>query len=649
MNYLKDLNPEQYKAVTASLSPVCVIASAGSGKTKTLTARIQHYIDLGEAPRGIWACTFTKKAAANMKERLIKNGVDPITVNKLKIGTLHSLSYWILRQFYKNYHPSKEINVVPDMGVWTFLDKLIKKHDLRTRDKKAIISYISINKLNELSPDIIYEYIKPLLHQGFTEKNSTEVAYWKAYKEYEIYLNSNNYIDFSDMLYKTWKILKNESYEPFNKKIRKQVKHLLVDEFQDTNRVSYSLYKLLSQDTNSVYIVGDRRQAIYSFQGSSHTFFDEFIKDFNPNIIELTTNYRSSKTIVETSNVFMKSLNLPNLSNADTPNDIGFPVRGFYSINETQEAQNITNLVDQLVESGDFGYSDIAILYRVNAQAIPITDHFISKKIPHIVYSKGGYFKRREIRQVVAYLKAMVMPTKLTHKDIRLIMNAPLRYIKGVTIDLIEALKGDSFIEKMSNVHSLNTNDFQKKQVYDFYMDIKRSHSRFMRNEFQNTQVAILSILRDFKLEDYFKTEQLDESTDADEDKTLNIDVLMTISERYTSIEEFIIHAESMQHKKQDESEDNKVKLLTMHSSKGMEFPVVIIAGFCSRFHPLYRASSSDDYEEEKRVAYVGITRAEKRMYISTIYQNYSRFKVSPSTYISDMGISKDNFATGLF
>lgn len=642
---LSTLNEEQRQAVTHMHGPCAVIANPGSGKTRVMVYRIMHLLEQGVLPSRIWACTFTKKSANELRERLLKLYGDG--AEEINVTTLHSTAYSVLKKFENNAH--SRVKIVTPFDVWMFFDRIIKANPkYKCKDIKRVISFISYQKLELRRSGEVKEHLKEFLEDE--EKNLYNCPWhclYEYYRLYELWLKENHFVDFSDMLMKTYYHLSDPKKAARVKAIVDRFDYLLVDEAQDANKASYEIYRILGSKFNNVMFCGDPKQSIYSFQGSSYSYLYDFMKA-GARLIELPLNYRSTKTIIDHSNKLIQRDPFFAKSETVTINEAGNPVSVFSSQNEQDEATSIADAVERLVANHGYELKDIAILYRVNAQAIPISNEFEVRGIPYSINVKNSFYKRAEIKKVVAYIKILIDPTSASFEDFMLIYNCPTRYIKSVTM---KALNDDEY----NNFWEAMTNTVDQLSDWSQIKNVKNLINTVVEGSVAVQGFATVDVL-DYVLENcgFRSWLEKDEVTSdegdgkGEDDKHMNVEVLRVACLYRPNPETFVSYATEQAGITNHVSPPNSVKLMSMHGSKGLEFPVVIIAGVCDRMMPYYRAHEDGDTTEERRVAYVGVTRAQKQLFMSCIAEKYGRFKVFPSPYMYDMKLSIPSPSEGL-
>lgn len=655
MRDLSRFNANQIEAIKHREGPVAVIASAGSGKTASVVERILTLIDEDVDPSHIFACTFTKKAAEEMKTRLIREIGEK--GEYVRVSTLHSFCYQLLKKYYARTQPGYKLNLVNNGQLWIYLGKLIKDEDTIIKDIKWFLMEVARQKLNTISPQEYFAQIpaeKKLPNYPLDHTQDRQLCFHFLYKKYEAFLKTYGYIDYADMLYKVYLIFKDEANEKFISGIQDRIKFMMVDEFQDTNRISFYIYKRLIEKTNNFMVVGDPRQAIYSFQGADSSIIHEFVKEMNARVIELPKNYRSSEVIVEHANkLISNSTELSQLTPTIPHKKGGEQVTVMCTDNDIMEAIHVTNKITELVNDYGYSYNDIAVLYRVHSQSLPLLDQFLVNKVPYRLYSNHSIFERKELKVILAYLKAIAKPNELTKTGYWELANNPLRYIKKSSFEEIEDAYDsgvdDSFWEALLNYEEAL--DYkQAKCVGNLVYDIRKGQRYFRGNPDATTRSLIEFVLHQLKVKDWFESGDgvnADiETASGDEDRELNLNVLFTMAEKYKNVEDFLLFVDGLSKGDKKTDEDDKkrdaVHMLSLHRSKGLEFPVVFIIGMCSRTMPFYKAVEEGNVDEERRLAYVGVTRAEKKLFVSNIKGRLGRFHVEPSFFIQELGLTNE-------
>ena len=596
---LENLNKEQLEAVKAVDGPVMVFAGAGTGKTRALTARIAYMIqEKNIMPYNILAITFTKKATNEMRERVSKIVGDK--AKYINISTIHALCAKILRMGIEAIGYKKDFEIIDDEDALKVINEIYKTENI---DRKYFTPKAALN--------IIGNYKIKDNYKLFALQE-------KIYNSYQKYLKEHNLVDFEDLLVLTKEVLLKD--QKFLKHLQDKYQYILVDEFQDTNPIQYEIVKMLAGDKQNLFVVGDDDQSIFSFTGATvdnmYMFLDDFPKSQK---IILDQNYRSSNMILKGANSVIN-----NNSNREKKSLKGQNEGSFSDvvINEAyyfeDEARYVASEIKTLVKNG-YDYRDIAVIYRNNVISRNFELAFIENKIPYTVYGGVSYLKRREIKDIVSYLKFIIDSENITH--FKRIINQPARGIGDKTIDKVLEImieKEVSLFEAITLAQiaspSAKTNalqefkmmilDFQEKinelslqEFYD-YLLTKTGYLEMAKQEDQDNETNRVGNLEEFK-SILLKVE----SNFLDEDLT-NVEKLKR------SFDEIILD-ESLGDK------DNKkgVVLSTIHSVKGLEFDVVFVTALEEGIFPALRDDS--DIEEERRIAYVAFTRAKKRIYLT--------------------------------
>lgn len=596
------LNSEQIKAARHKTGPAVVLAGPGSGKTRVLTSRIANLIDENIAnPSEIMAITFTNKAAKEMKER-----VQVIAGDKAPswIGTFHSTCSKILRIDGEIIDIPKTYNIYDTDDSVSLIKKI--EDELHIDSKKThpmdVLASISSAK-QELIDEFEYDSYK----QGsFQDK----VA--RIYKIYQKRLKRSGALDFSDLISKTVELFNNNKIK---EKYNSRFKFILVDEYQDTNRAQYILTKLLAGKSENIFVVGDMSQAIYSWRGADYRNINNFIKNFpKSTTYNLEQNYRSTQTIIEAS----KSLIKNNQNNINlglwTDNSKGEKIVIYPAFSEKDEANYICKVI---LESG-INYNSIAVLYRTNAQSRSIEDAFIKYNIPYKIYGGLKFYARREVKDIVSFLKVIANPKD--EVSWARIINIPPKGIGKVTFDKIR--KNEFDLEEISN----------KTKI-----DFKKLHEISSTTP---TAKLIDLILGQTKYIQYL--ENTNEEKDKIEARIENIQELKTVANELENLTEFL-ESVSLFEDNEDKNEVglSKVTLMTVHSAKGLEFDMVVIAGLEEGIFPHSRSiNEREKLEEERRLCYVAITRAKTKLVIThaTKREFFGRTSFNPvSRFVSEI------------
>lgn len=624
MSHLEGLNPQQIEAVKHMEDPCLVLASAGSGKTKVLTCRIVNLIEEGVKPSNILAVTFTKKATEEMRDR-IKNMIG-IDAEELHMGTFHSICYGIVREYWQEKGIASR-DLAPEWWIKKTIQDLIKKNYLDS-DPKSIISFISTQRNNLIPPEGVFQY-------NFSS-DYIEEKYRKIYKAYISEKNKENKIDFDDMLYMAHQILRDN--DDILERYRSIYKYILVDEFQDTNHSQHEILKMLAGEHRNLFVVGDDLQSLYSFTSANVEIILNFPDIWRAKTVILEKNYRSTKNIVDWSNklvTFNKNQH-DKTSTANKP-ELQDPVF-FESFDEEEEAKQI---VEEIIALNDQGkrYDDIAILYRTNAQSRALEEELMKSKLPYIVYGSMNFYKRKEIKDMIAFIMLAIDPDN--DEAFERVFNVPNRYLGKAFINKLkeDSIRiGEPLFETLMSTGI--TREWKFKGAKQFIDIVNSIHSRY--KEDSNPMSLIQHIIQKTGYLEWLALEDTNINAE-DSERINNVNSFMYSAKKFETTESFLMYIDLMQNQnKKDDDAKNKIKLMTIHKSKGLEFPIVFVAGTSDGLLPHFRAESSREIEEERRVMYVAMTRAEEMLYISSIdwYQNRQTLG---TTFVSELLKEENN------
>lgn len=602
---MQGLNEKQKEAVAHTGSPLLVLAGAGSGKTRVLTHRAAWLIEKnGEDPGAIILLTFTNKAALEMKNRIEK------LTNKLPYfaGTFHSFCVHLLRADGHN------IGIGSDFTIYDTNDQKEALKDIFADMNLSTDSYNPGSILNIIS-DAKNQMITPLQYGELAQSDFQDKVF-SIYTKYEKYLNETEALDFDDLLLKTVKLF--SQTKEVKKKWQKKLKQILVDEWQDTNRVQYKLTKLLLGKRNHITAVGDASQSIYGWRGADHKNINYLIDDYpNIKVVNLEQNYRSTQNILSAANAIISKNSGHPILDLWTKNGSGERIKLYKSENGFEEGRYVTRKVDELVRTG-YRHSDIAILYRTNAQSRILEEALIHAGIPYKIVGGLRFYDRAEIKDLVCYLRLLVKP-----KD------------------------------KVSQKRALKIGKRRYEKFLQFYETVKNKLDKYTSLELLDNIVAKTDYLAKYKRESEENYAKLE-----------NIKELRSVAQEFTSINDFLenIALVSMEQGSSNSLSKNKlfknehVTLMTLHAAKGLEFPVVFVVGLEEGLFPHSRSLfDTNQLEEERRLCYVGITRAKEILFLTyadrRIYFG-KRTTNPPSRFLSDIPEdllnTMDNFGSGL-
>lgn len=605
---LELLNKEQKEAVLTLNGPLQILAGAGSGKTRVITYRIAKLIENGIYPGEILALTFTNKAAKEMKTRLedlLNNDV-----NSMWIGTFHSMCLRILRRYIDRLGYTNNFVIYDSYDQTTLLKECMKQANVISDTMKpAYFSSVISNAKDELISPTKYE-------EKYAIDTKTKFVA-KVYKLYQTKLKKANAVDFDDIIVLTIKLLKeNKDILDF---YQDKFKHILVDEYQDSNHAQYILINLLAQKNRNLCVVGDDDQSIYGWRGADIRNILEFEHDYSDaKIIKLERNYRSTNMILNAANSVIEK-NLGRKSKklwTDKVSDVKVEIKKNYG--DKDEALFVAQEIYKLTSINNYKFSDIAILYRTNVQSRLIEENLLKKNIPYNIYGGLKFYDRKEIKDILAYLKVISNPTD----DIALkrIINVPKRGIGAKTIEKIQNkadVTGEALYSAMIELDSIDFSSKLKNTLRNFVIQINSFRSM---TEIIPTSELIEKIIENTKYLTEFENEgEIEVQTRQD-----NINELIAVSKEYEKnnpekkLSDFL--TEISLSSDIDKMQDNEdiVTLMTVHSAKGLEFPIVFLVGMEEGVFPISRATMNDSQlEEERRLCYVGMTRAEEKLYLT--------------------------------
>ena len=605
---LQGLNDKQYLAVTSTEGPCLVIAGAGSGKTKVLTHKIAYLIqEKNIKPWEILAITFTNKAANEMKER-INNLIGDLS-NDMWVGTFHSICVRILRRNIEKIGYDSSFIIFDTSDQKTLIKQCMK--DLQIDDKmfteKGVQAEISNAKNEMLEPD---QY--SLRAKGDFRKEKIAMVY----ELYQRRLRENNSIDFDDIINFTIKIF--EQNDDTLDYYASKFKYVLVDEYQDTNKSQFTLVKMLAKVNGNITVVGDNDQGIYSFRGADISNILNFEKDFaGTKIIKLEQNYRCTGNILKVANSVIKNNETKYEKKLWTENEIGNLPRIYSADNEYDEGSYIVEQIESLQRKEGYSFSDFSVLYRMNTQSRAIEDILRREGIPYKIVGGLKFYERKEIKDIIAYLR--LIHNQSDNLSLTRIINEPKRGIGKTSLDNVMTLSNENGISmyeiiKSANEYGLNRVYLNSREFINVMEELIAQKDKMPISEF------IKLVL---KKTGYTKTLK-DENTLEAENRIENLEEFLTVAMEFekesadNTLQDFL---EGMTLSSDIDNVDDtqeSVTLMTLHSAKGLEFPVVFLVGMEEGIFPGYRSTMEPkELEEERRLCYVGITRAKKDLFLT--------------------------------
>ena len=629
---LTGLNKEQQQAVQHTEGPLLILAGAGSGKTKVLTVRIAHLLAQGVNPYEILAITFTNKAAKEMKSRV--EGLVGDVANRIWLSTFHSFCAKFLRFELDNFLGYNSNFTIYDTSDSQAVIKAALKA-LNLDDKYypvgAMIAAISDAKNKLLFASDFRKQARDFYQQKVAD----------VYEYYERELRKNNALDFDDLLLVAVKLL--QSNEALLDKYSKRFRYVMIDEYQDTNHAQYLLAKLLASHWKNIAVVGDADQSIYAWRGADIQNILDFEKDYpNCTSIKLEQNYRSTKIILDAANAVIENNEGRPKKNLWTDKTEGAKIQHFTAQSEHEEAAFIGDTIAKKHDIHGIPYGDMAILYRTNAQSRVLEEALIKRALPYIMVGGTKFYDRKEIKDVLAYLRVLYNP----FDDLSLlrIINVPKRSIGATTVAKLQdyaRANGTSLFMTLTQLHLVDSIKGKTKEKLEEFGILIFTLVAEMEDR------TVLDILESI-LDRTGYLAQLEESTDPqDQARAENIGELLSVAKDFQdtnpsgTVEDFLEQVALVNDVDSFEQEESKVTLMTLHAAKGLEFPIVFLGGLEEGLFPHSRTlMNPEEVEEERRLAYVGITRAEKELYISnattrTVFGRTSSYL--PSRFIDEI------------
>ncbi len=627
---LEGLNEAQKNAVITTEGPVMAIAGAGSGKTNVLTRRIAHLIfNLGIPKEQILAITFTNKAANEMKSRLAGLlGFSYMNTRDMWVSTFHSMCSRILRQHIDRLGYQTTFQIIDDDDVTQLIKAIAKEAgiDVKLIPPKQLKTYILNIKADESLLDDLKE--SPL-----------KDALIKVYPLYQKRLKENNLVDFEDLMILTIRLL--EKHEDIKAFYQGQFQYILVDEFQDTNNLQYRLIKLLTNKKQNVFIVGDEDQSIYAFRGANIENIRKFKREYkNPAIILLEQNYRSTNTILNAANQIISQNKNRIEKNLFSKRGDGKPITLFKGYNHRDEVDFVAETIKELSRHG-YSYDDIAVLYRTNNMSRVFEDVFMRRKLPYKIIGNMSFFKRKEIKDMVAYLRLIINP----HDDYSMsrVINEPRR---GIGAKTMERLHDFSQSYDLSYYEAI---DADRLPLGNGPVKKLKAFKCLIKNLIKTLEQANFNTLIDDLLNEsgYKAMLEHDDMGDVRFENILELKTMFKENEQLMEAADqktllmYILEDIALKSQEDEETEEKSVTLMTLHSAKGLEFPVVFIVGVEQGLFPLHRSMENPkELAEERRLMYVGITRAMDRLYFTNAKerQHYGEYVNNPdSMFIKDI------------
>ncbi len=628
-NYLDELNEEQKSAVISTEGPVMVIAGPGSGKTRVLTYRIAYLIDQGIAPWEILALTFTNKAAKEMKERIER--VVGRSAYKVWAGTFHSIFARILRVEAEKIGYTNNFTIYDTDDTKSLLNRLIKEMglDKNVYNVGAVRTRISSAKSNVISP-IIYTKTPELLEQ---DKVNRMPLIYKIYEKYVARCHRSGAMDFDDLLYQLFKLLYLNK-DHVREKYQRMFRYILVDEFQDTNFLQYSILKLLVNYPNSprnICVVGDDAQSIYAFRGATLQNIFDFQEDFSDlKVFKLEQNYRSTQFIVKAANEVITYNKNQIEKDLWTTLTEGQRIKVIRAMNDTEEGRRVADSILEQKNRYHFQNLEIAILYRTNAQSRIFEEHLRRYNIPYRVFGGLSFYQRKEIKDMIAYMRLAVNP----HDDeaFRRVINYPKRGIGQSTMDKVIAFANENNLSLWQAMQAYDLPTRTKSSAHQFFQIILNASKKAHESD-ANATVAylakssgIINLLKaENSIEGLSRLENVNALLDGVAEFVENDEIIDDQETLDKSLATYLQHISLLTDMDTDDGQKDYVSLMSVHAAKGLEFKSVFVVGLEENLFPSYLSlSSPEQIEEERRLFYVAITRAKNFL---TLSYSHSRFQ----------------------
>lgn len=626
---LDTLNPAQREAVEKTEGPVLILAGAGSGKTRVLTTRIGHLIeDKGVQPANILAITFTNKAANEMRER-VEETLDS-DASDMWISTFHSCCVRILRKDINRIGYNRSFVIYDSADQVTLVKDCLKELNLNDKifEPKMIINTISGAK------DKLYDP-KQFKAMHMNDNKMSKIA--DVYALYQDRLKRNSALDFDDLIFKTVELLKSD--KEVLDYYRNRFKYIMVDEYQDTSKAQYELIKILARDHQNICVVGDDDQSIYGWRGADIRNILEFEKDYDDvHVVKLEQNYRSTQIILDAANTVISNNIERKRKKLWSEKKDGELIKIQVAQDEIEESDFVADMIAKISREQNRSYKDFAVLYRANAQSRSVEDALNRSQIPYNIYGGTKFYERKEIKDLIAYLRVIQNPQD--DISIKRIINVPRRGIGLRTIEKIEDranLKQESIYSVLIDIETNSDISTKARNNISEFVDNVIGTLRTMRDVYPVSKL-IEKVIESIDYYGYIDELYKGNKEEAEERKD-NVKEFISVAMEFEQISEekdleTFLTGVALTSESSEEGEIDKVSLMTIHTSKGLEFPVVFIVGMEDGLFPIARAVRSmndSEIEEERRLCYVGITRAKEILYLTLTQKRTLYGKTNPS------------------
>ena len=592
---LTGLNDKQQEAVLYNEGPLLIIAGAGAGKTKTLTTKIAYLIEeLGVSPYNILAITFTNKAAKEMKDRI--DGLIGTVAKKIQVSTFHSFGLKLLRENYEILGYTSNFLIMDSDDSLTVVKKIIKDMNLDPKiyNPRAIRNKISSCKNELMSPEAFDKFVASEYDQVVKD----------VYEKYDKKLKQNNSVDFDDLLILPIELFR--KHPDVLEKYQNLYQYLLIDEYQDTNEAQYKLTKMISAKSRLITCVGDDSQSIYSFRGANYKNILNFEKDYpDAKTILLEQNYRSTSNILDAANQVIRNNKMKKEKNLWTARGVGEKIKYYRAYNERDEAQYVIRKIKELTNKG-VEYQDMAVLYRTNAQSRVLEEEMLKENLPYRVIGSFYFYSRKEIKDLIAYLRLIHNPKD--NVSLLRVINTPKRGIGLKTIENLTAIADAQEISIYEAIQSGKEMEF-KKLIEDLTALKEELTLTELIDKVLDTSGIKAELESEKTLESELRLEYLEEFKS----------ITKSFEERdgLISLEEFLLEISLISDVEEYKDDPNRISLMTIHSVKGLEFNHVFVVGLEEGIFPhMNSLMENSELEEERRLAYVAITRAKDDLHL---------------------------------
>lgn len=633
---ISGMNNKQKEAVLCTEGPLLIMAGAGSGKTRVLTHRIAYLIEEKQVlPWNILAITFTNKASREMKERVAS--LLDYGGNEVWVSTFHALCVRILRSHIDKIGYNRAFTIAGSSEQRTLVKRILKdlNIDPKKNDPRAILSTIS-NAKNDLKTPAEF-------NESLNHTSPFEEVVGQVYTEYQKRLHNNQALDFDDLIMMTIQLFEEvpEVLDYYQNKFH----YIHVDEYQDTNEAQYKLVTMLAKKYKNICVVGDADQSIYGWRGANMNNILNFQNDYkNANTVMLEQNYRSTKNILSAANDVIKNNVSRKEKNLWTDNDEGDKISYYRGQSEVDEAHFVVTQIKKVIEEKNYSYNDFAILYRTNAQSRIIEETFLKSNIPYSIVGGHKFYDRKEIQDILAYLTLIANPSD--SMSLERIINEPKRGIGASSIEKLRVFAQEnnwSMLEATKNIELNNTLSNRARTAIDQFGRLMTGLQKIaMENKVTDVTQHILD---DSGYLDNLKQSKSLESKARIE----NIEEFISVTQQFDNnhddndgdepLTDFLADLALVSAQDDVDEQTPQVTLMTLHAAKGLEFPVIFLMGMEEGIFPLSRSlEKEDELEEERRLAYVGITRAQKKLYITNAFSRmlYGRRQTNPESRFID-------------